>query len=240
MGSRHLEEAMFMRLFVLLAVLTLAVRSGTAQEATGLMTADEQMVDQLLKARSVAELDAEYQTAKQRAAAADKDLTEASALLASARSRVEVKKGEIDLLKKRLKLARKEKDSAAQAEVQTLLPREEQVLRVFVAMRDAGTVQKDRAEAAVAFAHSRVEMLEAERTLTQKRDDRVAQTMTTGEGLDTSEIAKIDAEIRDAARKAANALKDYANRSKRLAESTGDLAAARLELLEAWESYKGR
>ena len=220
--------------------LPLVVTAAAAQDASGLMAADEQMVDQLLKARSVAQLNAEYDSAKQRAAEAEKDQTEASSLLSSARSRVEVKKGEIALLKTRLKLAKREKDTTAQAEVEKLLPREEQALRVFEAMREAAGAQKDRADAALAFARARMDMHDAERTLTQKRDARVAQALATGQVVDLAAAAALDSEIRGAARQALNALRDYAKKSKRLAESTGDLAAARLELLDAWESYKGR
>lgn len=213
-----------------------------AQGQGGLMAADEEMVQQLLKSRPMEGLKAEYDAAKRRAEAADTDLAEATRILSVARARVDVKKDEIALLKTRSKLARREAKDADRAEIEKLLSREESALRVFEAMRDAAEAQKDRAEAAADFARARMKTQEAEMDVVRRRDDRIAEAAKEAAAADPAALERLkdmDGEIRKSSRSALASLRAYAKSSKRLAERTDDLARARLDLLDAWEKYKG-
>lgn len=224
---------------VALCLLGLLTGSAQAQEATGLMAADEAMVQQLLKPRSVEDLTAEYESAKRRAEAADKEVRDFDAVLSVARARVDVKKGEIALLKTRGKLARKEKNTAKREEVERLLDREESGLRVFRAMEDTAQAQKDRAAAAEQFARARMKLQEAELDLARKHEARLAEVPAPGDAVAQAKLDELDARIRKSARSVLGTLRDYASTSDRLAKSTDDLAKARLDLLDAWEKYKG-
>lgn len=211
-----------------------------AQGTPGLLDADEEMVQRLLKPRSIEELGAEYESAKRRAAESEQDLADAAPLVPVAQTRVRVKKDEIALLKTRLKLARREKNESDRAELEKSIEREERGLEVFEAMREATAAQKERAEAAVEFARARISMQAAELALAQKRESRVTAPIAPGDLAARTAADALDAEIRRAAREALVGLRDYAKKSKRLAEATGDLAKARLALLDAWEGYRGR
>lgn len=184
------------------------------------------------------ELNAEYESAKRRAEAADKESENAAQTSSVARARVDVKKEEIALLKTRSKLARKEGNAARGTDIEKLLPREESGLKVFKAMQDAAEAQKDRTAAAADFARARMRMLDAERDLSRMHDARLTETATPGDAAALAELHELDAKILESSRSLLAALREYAKMSKRLAESTSAIAKARLELLDAWESYK--
>ncbi|HKQ61945.1 MAG TPA: hypothetical protein VJS92_11695 [Candidatus Polarisedimenticolaceae bacterium] len=212
---------------------TLAAGPVRAEEPVGLMAADEAMVERLLRPRSMEQLDVEYESAKRRVAAAEQDLAEATPVAQLARARVDVKKDEIALLKARVKLARREGNADSRAQLERQLAREELSLQVFAAMREASAAQASRAEAALAFGNARLRMCAAEIELAHQRDARLAAVAP------APESGTFDAEIRQSMREALKDLRDYAKQSRRLAETTNDLAEARLDLLNTWEKYKG-
>ena len=227
-----------MRAMGILCLLALAAGSARAQEPTGLMAADEDMVQQLLKPRTAEALNAEYEAAKRRAETADKEVEDANAFLSVARARVDVKKQEISLLKTRGKLAKKEGNAGKRAEIATLLAREEQGLDVFEAMRAAAAAQKERAAAAARFSRSRMDVQQAELDLARLHESRLGKTAA-GDPAALLELQELDSKIRKSARAVLKSLREYASTSERLAETTDDLAKERLSLLDAWEKYKG-
>jgi hypothetical protein len=222
-------------------VLVLAVAHGAlahAEAPSGLMTADEEMVQKLLRPRSTAELNQELDAARQRAAAAKSEVTDSAQIASVALARVRVKKDEIGLLKERMRLAKKEGEQARRAELETLRERQELELEVFEAMHAAASAQKDRAEAALNFAEGRVRLQEVEMRFAEKREARLAAPPGTAPAPGSAAHLEKDRELRAAARAAIDALKDYARRSGRLADTTSDLAKARMRLLNAWEAFK--
>ncbi len=231
----------------LAVVLALATHPAFAQsgEASGLLTADEEMIQRFLRPRSTAELAQELETARQRATEAETDLATASKEMGMAEARVRVKKEEISLLKERARLAKKEGDAAKRTEIEARRSSEGIVLDVFEAMYATAKAQRTRADAALDFAKTRIRLQEVEMRLAAKRDARLGapvQTIpTSGGGPPVASPTEVmDRDIRSEFRKAIEMLKDYAKRSGRLADTTGDLAKTRLRLLDAWEAYLAR
>jgi len=235
-----MRSKLLITLAVSLVVIAAAFPAFAQEKSTGFLAADEEMVGKLLKGRSTDELTRELEGASERATAAEQELREAADIAAVARARVTIKKEELSLVKERITLARSERNATKRSELDALRGRQEEELGVFEIMREAADVQKERAEAALDFARSRMRMHEIEIKLAQKRETRIALAGTQGDAVAAAKLAEMDTDIRNSSRAVLNAMRDYAKKSRRLADTTEDLAKARLELLDAWEARKGR
>jgi len=245
--SRHEGRFPFPRLMamILLALLALPARSVQARQepATGFMAVDEEMVQKLLRFRTRDELVAELESARKRKAAAEGDLAEMEGLGSGVVSRVAVKRQEIELLKQRVRLAKKEANASQATQLESQRQREEQQLGVLEAMREAADSQIDRARAARDFAKARIDLQELELDLVDKREARVARAAEPARPQDPRRdevLAALDRQIGESSRKVLGSIRDEARRSERLAKATEGLAKANLRLRELWEEYSSR
>jgi len=235
------------RLLVMLLPVLLALPAGLvhAREdaAAGFMAADEEMVQKLLRVRTREELVTELDTARKRKSSAESDLAEMEGLVSIVTSRVAVKRQEISLLKERVRIAKKESDTAQVTQLENQRRQEEKQLGVFEAMRDAAVGQVDRARAARDFAVARIDLQELELNLVDERESRVARAAQPTEPQDPKRqeaLATLDLQIHESSRKVLASIRDYARRSERLAKTTETLAKENLRLLDLWEEYSAK
>jgi hypothetical protein len=222
------------------ALLTLPATPARAREVKSFkfMAADEEMVQKLLRVRTRDELATELETARNRKAAAEADLAEMEGIGSLVGPRVEMKRQEIELLKQRSRLAKKEKDAGKVAELEAQRKQEERQLEVFEAMREAADGQLDRARAARDFAQARIDLQEVELHLVTRREARLARATESPNVKQQEDLVTLDRQIREASRKVLSSIHDYAVRSERLARATESLARKNLRLLDVWEEYR--
>jgi hypothetical protein len=238
-GRLHHPCLLALSLLILLALQTTPLRARE-ETRSGLLAADEEMVQKLLSVRTRDELIAELESARKRKNAAEADLAEMEGISSVVSARVEVKKKEIELLGQRVRLAKKEADAPQVAQLENQRKQEERQLKVFEAMREAAGSQVDRAREAREFAQSRIDLQESELKLVEKREARVALASKPADAARQEDLATLDRQIREASRTVLSSIRDYARRSERLAKATEALARRNIELLDSWESYNAR
>lgn len=221
------------------AVLLISFLGATAplpaqDPGAGLMSADEEMVLKLFHTRPSSDAQVELDLVRSRLKAAETEAAELGGMEKIAGARVGVKKGEIDLLEDRLKLAKKEKNAARADELTAQVRREKAQLAVFKRIEDAAEAHADWVKALREVVEELEEVNEIELGLGKAREaHRTAADVGTSADLD-----KLEAEVSSSLKRHAKALKRYASAASDAAKRLDKLVDTRLELLDTWEKVK--
>jgi len=148
---------------------------------------------------------------------------------AGTQARTEILKSELQTVKKRLDLAKKEKNEGERLSLEKQRGEAEVQLRLLDRWRQVHDAAAKTAEAQKEVAQARRRTTEAEISLAEKRDERRVRLATDS----TAVLTSMDDEVRRAIRRAIEFRRDEADKRRGFAERERDLAQQQLTLLDA-------
>lgn len=221
------------RLFAMALTLPFVLYAAplAAQRGTPVSTPTRQAMEPVITVGSADELRQDEDLAKDEELDASRALDQARTNKSQAEARIEIAKSELETLKKRLALARKEKREGDRLEMERQKGAQEVRLRLLERSREVRNDEITVQEARRDVARAAQKVVVAERLLVERRSALAA--------ADTlAPLSQLGEDVRQATKTAIERRQDVAEARKRLAERERSLAGKQLKLLDAQRAVR--
>lgn len=211
-----------------------AAPSPTSPGADAVAATAEEIGD-LLPNRSDADIRGDQDAAARVRASAETEITQARERSIGLKSRIEVKKKEIELIETRMDAADKANLEAEKRDLEAQKKSEENRLRILERLQDVSSARAGKAEAAVEAAKADMEFCKRERDLAAKRSewDAFAAAPPTGEDA-VKKSGELRKSVQEAEKRVLEGMKDRANKHAEAAKRAAEHADKAAQALDAW------
>lgn len=200
-----------------------------APTATSAQTAEDKSFQEIINApliapRSQDDIQADIKSSQQDVAAADKRITTALDGLNKANQMLQLQKGEVDALKKKIDLVKKEKREADKISLEAEKKKADLIEDFLEKYRTVAEAGVDEAKSEKDLSQAQIGAFTAELELSQKREDR--------DKAGSAAMASANLNVSTAQDKALRAFKTVADKNKGVADKLSNLANKRIDLFQ--------
>ena len=223
----------------LFAVVSMVVFVSPSIAQTGVagasVTVTAEEIRALLPSRTDAEVRGDLDAASALQAAAEIEKTKARERSIGLKSRIEIKKKEIELVKARVDAADKAKKKTEKLDLEGQKKLEENRLQVLERLLDVASASEEKAEAAISAAEADIRLCQRETELAAKRSAWDAFTAAPPAGEDVAKrSAELQKDLLDTEDRVLSAMRERAEKRSEAAKKEAEVAERIAQTMKAW------